>query len=367
MQRRLTPPAITANAALQGPADAANTDTVAPGPTHVSAYDATLQPAATRDGAMATARTEYRAIGRGFQGRFLSKPALKPLCIANRPLAAHVYDVLFANPMNPAPPQPPGTAQEKQAYLTAQRLEQLLTPANLELLRNDAAVPLNDPVKVSLQAPYGQSQLTLTADFTEGQKGYVSAVADTASGTNATIMDRPNYAGELPVPETRSYKDTSYKVWAARGYLMERGQEQAQNVDTFSNVHHTATNTDVATQIGRLGQQTTRENLEGGVDAITKVVAEGGRFVCVERLGTAIRNDSLFYAQLPNGGNFRCIEFRNLWRLWQSQFNGVYGVTDQAVAAYLTGALRQQHGMTEVQQEPAQTGYNYNVDTGAVR
>lgn len=363
IQRVLRAPHIQ-GANVQGPQNARNTDRVARGPTNVAAYTADLNAtAANREAALANIRGEYRTIGAEYVGtnqRFLSEPALSKLCVAQRPIAARVYDILTGTDNIQAGVNI-GTPQQKQNYLTTLGYQKVLTSTNLELLRNNAHIPLNDPVKVMLREDYGDPAhtLTLTVDFTEGQKGYVSSVADTGAGINASLKDRPNYAGEFPAENTRPYKD----AWAE--YLAERGAEH-NPIANYSNVHHTETTESVATQIGRLGQPTTRMHLEAGVDAITKVVAEGGRFDCVSALGTAIRNDSIFYAPMPDG-KFRTITFRCLWKLWQrSPFNGRYGVNDATVNAYLTSVLRANQGMEESDNEPPATGYNYNVKTSTI-
>jgi hypothetical protein len=355
IQLRLTPPAITAAANIAaGPANAPNRDTVATGPTNVSAYTVAINAAAaTRAGALTAIQTEYRAIGAGLPGRFLSGPPLRNQCVANRPFAAHVYDVLVAAATIPAHAAAVPTAPQKQAHLNGLAPHPILAPANMELLRNDAAVPFNDPLEINVQAPYGAAApLIARVDFTEGQKGYITRVQDNG-GVDATIADRPNYAGEFPNP--------NHPLIAPNRAM---GGLRTDGVSSFSNVHHTATNEDAATQIGRVGARGTREHLEGGLDAITKVIAEGGRFICVGALGTAVRNDSLFFAVNPTGG-FRSVEFRELWKMWQNRFAGAYGVTNAAVVTFITNAVLPAN-VTQNAAAPAHTAYHYDLDNSAI-
>jgi len=364
VQRQLTAPPITGAANIAaGPANAANRDTVAIGPTNVSAYNVTMNAAAgNRDAAMAAVRTEYRAIGAGLTaalmggipGQFISGHAVRNYCNANTPFAAHVYDVLVGAGAVPAHAIPAPSNAQKRAHLQAQNPRAELAPTNLEHLRNDGAVPFNDPLEVNIQAPYGAvAPLEVRVDFTEGQKGYISRIQDTG-GIDASISDRPNFAGEFPNPNH-----------SLIGYYRATGGLRTNNVDSYSNVHHTATNENAATQIGRLGARNIKSHLEGGLDAITKVIAEGGRFICVEALGTNIRNDSLFFATNPNGG-FRTVEFRELWKMWQNRFGGIYGVTDLAISNYITGGAMPPANVMQVAIAPANTGYHYDLTNSAI-
>jgi hypothetical protein len=376
VQRKLTPPALIPGAAITATNDVRGTDTVAVGPAQITAYDIALSQAADLEAATAEARKEYGTIGTGlkaasaaigYQGRFLSQPALARLCGADGKVATTVYGILQGHGALSGPEAALTKPPEKQALLKKQGGQSVLTPANLNLLRNNAAIPINDPIKAVLLADYGTGTLTLTVDFSEGQKGYVTKVAETASRTDSVIEKRPNFAGEFPLPRASDPKHTVTRHWA--DYLGSRGKQRAGVLSNFSNVHHTATNDSAGTLIGHLGtEKKSREQIEGGIDAITKVVAEGGRFVCVAALGYAIRNDSIFYARMPDEGPYRSIEFRSLWKLWQDQFSGDYAVPDRAVAEYLTGDLvRTSQGMTETATEPAATGHNYNVATNAIR
>lgn len=354
IQRRALAPQHTGAATVAGPVNQPNRDTVAPGPAHVASYTLNVtNPALNRNAALGNIRTEYRFVGTGYQDKkFLASASLIKKCGADSNVAAHVYDRFQAGGVDM------GVAltdkKPKADYLKANK-DLLNVPANLDHLRNDAGFPdFFDPVEVYVSAGYGAaSPLEARIDFTEGQKGYITKIKD-AGGVDASIADRPNYAGEFPKPDARIPQ------------LITEGLAVVDDIDSYSNVHHVGIDEDAGTQIARVGTGApdTRLHLEAGLDAMTKVIAEGGRFKCVEALGTALKNSSLFYA--PKDAGFRTVNFQNLWGMWQSPFKGKYGVEDDTIKDHIRKDPLPKN-VVEVAAEPAGGGYNYNLNTHQVR
>lgn len=352
IQRRALAPQHTGAATVAGPVNQPNRDTVAPGPAYVSSYTLNVtNPALNRNAALGNIRTEYRSVGTGYQGeKFLASASLIKKCGADSNVAAHVYDRFYAGGV--AMGAALADKKLKSDYLKANK-GLLNVPANLDHLRNDVGLlDFLDPVEVHVSAGYGAvSPLEARIDFTEGQKGYITKIKD-AGGVDASIADRPNYAGEFPKPDARIPQ------------LITDGGVTVNSIDSYSNVHHVGIDEDAGTQIDRVGTPDTRLHLEAGLDAMTKVIAEGGRFKCVEALGTALKNSSLFYA--PKDAGFRTVSFQNLWGMWQSPFKGKYGVEDDTIKTHIVKDPLPTK-ILEAAAEPVADGHNYNLDTHQVK
>lgn len=340
------------------PVDAPYRDTVAPGPAHVSSYNIGVTAlSADRNTALGAIRTVYRSMGGGYQNeKFLASASLFKKCEADRDMAARVYDRFAAGgvAMGAAVVGPNANAVKiaKAGYINANKAT-LNTSANLDHLRDYAKLlEFCDPVEVHVRAAYGAAApLVARVDFSEGQKGYITNIMD-SGGVDASIADRPNYAGEFPRDDP------------GKQQLITDGAVEVDNIDSYSNVHHVGIDEDAGTQIARVGTRDTRLNLEAGLDAMTKVIAEGGRFRCVEALGMALKNSSLFYA--PKLPQFRTVDFKTLWGMWQTSFKGVYGVDDATILGHIVKDPLPKN-VVEVGAEPAATGHNYNLDTRQIQ
>lgn len=96
---------------------------------------------------------------------------------------------------------------------------------------------------------------------------------------------------------------------------------------------------------------------------MTKVIAEGGRFKCVEKLGMAIKDTSLFFAQKNPG--YRTVNFQSLWCMWDRPFGAVYGVEDDTIKNHITAAKKPEN-VKNTNVKPDADHHNYNLDTHQV-
>ena len=364
-----TVPAVNTTHITAGPNDTPATDTVAPVPAHTWEYEAepplVLLPVADRMAALRVIRGEYTSIGAGIAHGYLSSTWATNQANNNNPLLDTMYQRYVAQGYV-APHTAAAIAADTPANQLTRKRAQIVpllgNPAMLDELRNQPTIPAVDPFRVRIKAYYGAgNHIANTVEFSEGQKGYISRVEDTPSNTNSRISDRPNFAGEFPKADAAPYGAST--VGAAKAVAAAVGAQPGAT-PTFSNVHHTATNADVGTQIGNIAGPN-RVDREAGIDAVTKVVAEGGRFQAVAALGTNLRNDSLFFAQYAGaGGGYRVMEFRELWKKWTRYFGGGYGVPDATIRTAITQGAGPRAGITHQAGAPAATGYNYDLDAG---
>lgn len=336
IQRQAMAPVPTSDAAITaGPTDLPYSNPNAIGPTHLSSYTLTVRnPALNRNAAVGNIRTEYRSVGAGYQGReFLCPRSIRRYC-EDPAQAAYVYDKLQAI-VNPRAVL--STDDEKQK-LIKKHTKLFDKPANLELYRNDANIAICDPVGVYVSAEYGAaSPLKTRIDFMEKQNGYITNIKD-SGGVDALMVNRPKYTAD-------------------------NGSDEVDNIPDYSHLHHYVKNEDAETQITRVGTRDTLLHLEAGLDAMTKVIAEGGRFKCVEKLGMAIKDTSLFFAQKNPG--YRTVNFQSLWCMWDRPFGAVYGVEDDTIKNHITAAKKPEN-VKNTNVKPDADHHNYNLDTHQV-
>lgn len=354
------------------PTDEINTDTVACVPTNLWKYEAE-HPAVSGNkmDALENIRQEYRSIGMGIQHRFLSADYAKSQAKSDNTILDIIYDK-YAQTM-PAQFNIDAHNRPQRKIQIINLLENktmpdasIITPGELRdmlnHLRNMGNLNMTDPFHVSLTARYVGGTIKHTVEFSEGQKGYISKVEDTQTNIDSTMERRTNYAGEYP---GLNRGDSAAKI--AEGALLE-------DCPTFSSVHHTTTNIDARTQIAGINGAS-KLSKEQGIDAMTKVVAEGGRFDCVAALNQqgSLQANSLFYTQLPGppgpDPKFRVMRFDVLWKYWSSYFGSKYGITNAVVADELRKdkGIEARKGVVKQATEPPAIGYHYNLDTSTVR
>lgn len=241
-QLRRIAPALTAGATEVANGQSPSTDRVAPGPANVWDYTVTVTaPQADRAAALAAIRDEYRQMGHGFGNSFLAIASIGKLVTANAVVAGLVYDTLLPHGVLPVAAAPLTTNAAKKGVLVDNPAI-LTLPANLDFLLGLAGIAtLVDPVRAVIRASYGNPAHTIssTVEYSEGLKGYISKVQDTGPQVSASLQDRPNYAGEYPIPGHHMYRGSSIPVQDVVNGAITAGFGLVPRLVTFSNVHHT--------------------------------------------------------------------------------------------------------------------------------
>lgn len=299
-------------------------------PQTLSRYDLALNAVAGRDAALAAIRTEYTALGTslGAGAEYISRNKVNTWRGANAANGAALYDRLRTGGVA-IPNAAPATNQGKSNSVAG--FADWNSRANLDHLLNWPAIPYIDPLKVVVTCPLNAGgNVSTTIEFTEAHRGYISNVA--ALGGNASMERTARYGDG-----NNGTRDGTSTVAALGTYSMTHHQDSAttlgQQMDAAEAAHST-----LAAK-------------EEGTDAVTKVVAEGGRFQCVAALGTAITNGTKFYVRLgldPQPITYHYIDFKTLWLKWTSGFNKGYGIPNTAVRKYITD---KESGVVEVRED----------------
>jgi hypothetical protein len=184
----------------------------------------------------------------------------------------------------------------------------------LSWFQDNADIHLKDPVFVEVNVPWqaagmaAPANLRTTISFTEAFRGYIYKVEDTNLNVNATMARRAPHTAAAGTATTAA--------------------------TSFSSTHHSDSDTTADTEIALAGAPNTHHEQERGIDAMTKIIAEGGRFACVKALGTNITNNTKFYTSHPEEDNeVVYVEFKTLWRLWKDEFNSDYNIQNNRVRA----------------------------------
>jgi hypothetical protein len=289
-------------------------------PATLSQYTVALPAAADRNTAIQNIQTEYRAYGTSLGNgadSFISRGTIN----AWRSATAAQGNLIYQQITGAGVPIPaPAVASDQNRSLAVHNYSPggenpgiaWRTPAMMNHLLNWAALPLVDPVKISVTSPIaGGGNVATDIEFTEAHRGYVTRV--NALGSNA------------PMARIAKYGDGNNGT--------RDGTSVVNPLDTYSMTHHSDSDTTVDAQMNAAaaGGSSLAEK-EEGIDAITKVIAEGGRFNCVAALGGNLTNESKFYTTDPDDRD-RVIymDFRTLWVQWTSLFQKRYGITDATV------------------------------------
>lgn len=317
-QLRQVHPQTSAGVALAPVGAAATFDDQAPAT--LNHYTVALPAAADRNTAIQNIQTEYRAYGTSLGNgadSFISRGKLNEWRGASAAQGNQIYQRLTgAGVPIPAPAVASDQNRSMAVHTYAPGGENAgiawRTPAMMDHLLNWAALPLVDPVKISVTSPIaGGGNVATDIEFTEAHRGYVTHV--NALGSNA------------PMARIAKYGDGNNGT--------RDGTSVVNPLDTYSMTHHSDSDTTVDEQMDAaeaVGSSLAEK--EEGVDAITKVIAEGGRFNCVAALGANLSNASRFYTTEP-GEHDRVIymDFSTLWVQWTSLFGKRYGITNATV------------------------------------
>jgi hypothetical protein len=321
-QMRSLAPQTSAGAPLAHAGNTATFDDQAP--QTLSQYNLNLADAASRNEAANNIKNEYRSFGRSLgngANSFISRGTINAW-LGDAGQGALVYDRYLGRgvPLGPIV----GEVTNEKKKNAVRDYADWRSPAIMDNLLNWNALPLIDPLKIQVTCPVtGGDPVSTSIEFTEAHRGYVSHVA--ALGVDAPMARVPKYGDG--VAGNPRFDNADY-VGA---------------LDSYSMTHHSASNTTADQQMNAAeAADATLKQKEEGVDALTKIIAEGGRFNCVDAMGSAITNDTKFYISLglePGPVTYRYLEFRNLWTKWAGHspngFDKQYGITDQVVRAYL--------------------------------
>jgi hypothetical protein len=343
VQRKLLCPRIS-SADIANNGAVANTDPVAVGPARMESYTLSIkQSLDNREEAIEATRDIYAEVGEltTEDSGYLCDTKIGKLTGTDQHKA--IYAAFQNNALLPL-----GAIPAQRAHLDA-AINPLLTSANIDHIRNNRSISeLIDPFKINIHAEYGdQDALSTQVEFTEGQKGYISKVVDTGNGVDSIMEDRANYAGEHPHP--------------AQGESERRINEGKQEgmTDSYSNIHHTKGGETMKSLINGISDDSKMIENEAGIDGYTKLIAEGGRFKCIAKLGTNLTNESLFFTK--NGNKYHSATFQTLWGKWSS-FNTKYSIEDETVKDKMSNAK----WTTESRSKPAQSSRNYDLDKGCI-
>ena len=203
-----------------------------------------------------------------------------------------------------------GSAVDKP-YLTRKALDSLHKPKNKGVAdyRNDGNLPLVDPFVATIVTTYkegkGTATLELDAQFASQLSGYIIRVTDTGLGVNDTLASRPAYADTIADERARPAKTS------------------------FSQFHHKTGQKALKDLLAPVGKTANPAVRETGVDAITKAVAEGGRFEAVKLMGGDLADETIFYADKDK--KRRGISFNDLWLCWRRSFGKTYSISVSAL------------------------------------
>ncbi len=102
----------------------------------------------------------------------------------------------------------------------------------------------------------------------------------------------------------------------------------------YSPGHDTANLNTVGQQIGTLVPGATHGANHVGLDAVTKLAAEGARFEPVRQLSTNLKVNSIFFT-IDLNNQVKYLDFQTLYQRWGTWFGRAYSITSAAVRAQI--------------------------------
>ncbi|MEP1032664.1 DUF4157 domain-containing protein, partial [Ekhidna sp.] len=126
----------------------------------------------------------------------------------------------------------------------------------------------------------------------------------------------------------------------------------------YSPGHDTTNLNTVGQQIGTVAGGSTHGANHIGLDAVTKLAAEGARFEPVRQLGTNLKINSIFFATSHSDNQVKYLDFQTLYQRWGTWFGRAYSITSAAVKAQVLA-----HG--HVLNRPLDLPSDYDTGAGA--
>ncbi len=208
------------------------------------------------------------------------------------------------------------------------------------LRENEDLTHFIDPFQLEIWVGYDDrylgNMLRVKVEFGRSFRAYVFEVEDDVKSVRATMAGRPKYRedpAQTGIPET------------------------------YSQTHH-ASGVSIGDLIEEISLYSTTASNEAGIDAYTKIIAEGARWDCVAAVGTAISDYTPFYYRPnPDVAVWHEITFMDLWGNWKA-FGSKFGISDEEVIAAmqalpLSNRVRQKTS-------PYPRGYGYDLQRGSL-
>ncbi len=283
------------------------------------------------------------AIGRVMSTHeFLDKNSQPPNIpnVANFMNAAHVFHANFENWARLAP----GTSHAMGRPAALIMRDNLVRNVRNNS-RNNANIGLIDPFITRITIPQtGAGNWVFETNWSEAANSYITRVRVGSKNLTGRIRDAGNYNA---VRDLKPY---------------------AQQFE-YSSAHDIGTNKNVGEQIDGLkapnytswGSPTNEENHEG-FDAVTKLAAEGARFVPVRMMGTNLKQNSRFFTT-DIFGVIRYLSFQEMYANWGNPqwFNRQYGITTPMVIAQVAA-----HGNVYNGEIDLEADFDLTNDTRAI-
>lgn len=171
--------------------------------------------------------------------------------------------------------------------------------------------------RISITTPNGQVWIYET-NYSNSAFAYITSITDPTLGRSAHIIPEEQFAAQRDTPLA-----------------------DAADPFTFSS-GHVRNERSIAEQLDHVGNPNTKGQFHERLDAQTKVIAEGARFIPIRNAGTALRANSRFYGTIPAGDddyNYRFVNYTILTNRWSTWFNRAFNIT----AATMLAAV-DQHG-----------------------
>lgn len=131
------------------------------------------------------------------------------------------------------------------------------------------------------------------------------------------------------------------------------------NLHTYSPGHDELDQNTVGTQIGTVAPGASHGANHLGLDAVTKLAAEGARFEPVRQLGTNLKLGSRFFAIDHDTNRVKYLDFKKLYQRWGTWFGRAYAIPSTDVRREVLA-----HG--RVLDRPLDLPSDYDTDAGAV-
>ena len=200
--------------------------------------------------------------------------------------------------------------------------------------RNNAQYPQFDPFLLEVAHKYTkdtqQYDLTLTFQHSDDLSGYVTAITDTgnpAMGGGVSMVDKPEADPDVVAVPTTPLPSGANPVPIG----------DVTNLVTAASTTYTK----YGTSHEEKGSENVLEMTEGAshtnFDAYTKIAGEGSRWQAVRKHAPYLKNTSRFFIKKADDNTkVKYVEFRMLWKAWNTKFKKKYDVPDADIKTYLT-------------------------------
>lgn len=180
-------------------------------------------------------------------------------------------------------------------------------------------------------------------NYSNSAYAYITEIADPTLGRSAKIIPEDQYA-------------------AQHGNALANGN--ADDPYTYSSGHVRNDRT-IGEQLAHRGTPDTKGEFHERLDAQTKLIAEGARFIPVRTAGTALRADSRFYGTAPAAAddlNYKYVNYTILVNRWGQWFNRAFNIT----AATMLAEVDLRGDTTKLAERIPRPGVDYDLQNDAM-